>query len=134
MKIEVLSHIVIKFTIGLFMLAQSLYHIVIYDSYISNLEMYFKSIQVLDNNLFYLMAPLFPFIEFALGLMLILEVYYKETLVFTVFAFCSMTTIYMYTDYQISYLLIMLLLSLLSILLFVNRLYINKYNKNLSYL
>ncbi len=133
MRLEVLSHIVIKFALGLFMLAQSLYHIVIYGSYISKLEMYLKSTEVLDNNLFQLVAPLFPFLEFALGLMLILEVYYKETIMMTVVIFCSITIIYFLTDYQMSNSLLMLLLSLLSIWLFVNRLYGHKYKK-LSYL
>jgi len=79
MKLEVLSHIVIKFGLGLFMLAQSLYHIVIYSSYILKLEMY------------------------------------------------------LFTDYQIGNSLLMLLLSLLSIWLFINRCY-GDYYKKMSYL
>jgi hypothetical protein len=133
MRLEVLSHIVIKFIIGLFMLAQSLYHIVIYGLYISNLELYLRSTKILDNELFQLIAPLFPFIEFALGLMLILEVYYKETMMITAIIFCSVTITYFFTDYQISNSLLMLLVSLLSIWLFVNRSYVHKYKK-LSYL
>ncbi len=133
MRFEVLSHIVIKFAIGLFMLAQSIYHIVIYDSYISKLEVYLKSTEVLDNTLFYLTAPLFPFIEFALGLMLMLEIYYREIIMIVACIFCSITLIYFYTDFPISRSLMMLLVSLLSIWLFVNRFYINK-RKNFSYL
>ncbi|WP_299767214.1 hypothetical protein [uncultured Dokdonia sp.] len=133
MRLEVLSHIVIKFGLGLFMLAQSLYHIVIYSSYISKLEMYLKSTEVLDNELFQLIAPLFPFLEFALGFMLILEVYYKETIIMTVLIFSCTTITYFLTDYQIGNSLLMLLLSLLSIWLFINRWYGNYYKK-LSYL
>ncbi|WP_299681379.1 hypothetical protein [uncultured Dokdonia sp.] len=133
MRLEVLSHIVIKFLIGLFMLAQSLYHIVIYGMYVSNLGMYLRSTKILNNELFQLIAPLFPFIEFALGLMLILEVYYKETMMITTIIFCSVTITYFFTDYQISNSLLMLLVSLLSIWLFVNRSYVYKHKK-LSYL
>ncbi len=133
MRFEVLSYIVIKFAIGLFMLAQSIYHIVIYESYISKLDMYLKSTEVLDSNLFYLTAPLFPFIEFALALMLILEIYYRQTAIITGLIFCSVTVIYFYTDYEIRWSLIMLLVSLLSIWLFVKNIYKNKY-KNFSYL
>lgn len=133
MRFEVLSYILIKCAIGLCMLAQSIYHLVVYDSYISTLEMYLKSMEVLDTNILYLAVPLFPFIEFALGLMLILEVYYKETTVVTVLLSCSISVIYFYTDYPIGYSLMLLLISLLSIWHFVKKVYKNKY-KNLSYL
>lgn len=133
MRFEVLSHMVIKFVIGFFMIVQSLYNIVTYDVYIKNVESHLTSTVLLSNDFFYLTAPLFPFVEFGLGLMIILEVYFKETVFLTVLIFCSTTILHMVADYSIAYTLIMLLFSLLSIWLFVSRITLLKY-KNFSYL
>ena len=133
MRLEVLSHIVIKFTIGLFMLARSLYHIVIFGTYTSRLEAYLESTGVLDNEILQSIAPLFPFIEFALGLMLLLEVYYKEIIMMTVLMFCFVTVVYFFSGYQIGSSFLMLIFSLLSIWLLVNRTNLDKY-KSLNYL
>lgn len=133
MRFEVLSHMVIKFVIGFFMIVQSLYNIVTFDVYIKNVESHLTSTILLNNDFFYLMAPLFPFIEFGLGFMIILEVYFRETVFLTALFLSSTTILYLIIDYSIANTLIMLLFSLLSVWLFVSKVTMLKY-KNFSYL
>lgn len=133
MRLEVLSHLVVKLIIGFFMLAQSLYNIATYSSYIPNLESHLTNTSLLNNEFLHAIAPLFPFVEFALGLMIILEVYYKEAALLTVLLFCSTTILYVSINYRIASTLVMLLFSLLSIWLFISRVAIHKH-KNFSYL
>ncbi len=115
------------------MLIQSLYNIVTYSSYIPNLESHLTNTMLLNYDFFYWIAPLFPFVEFGLGLMIILEVYYKQTILLAVLLFGSTTVLYVSTNYRITCTLIMLSFSLLSIWLFINRVTLLKY-KNISYL
>lgn len=124
---------VIKFVIGFFMIVQSLYNIVTFDVYIKNVESHLTSTILLNNDFFYLMAPLFPFIEFGLGFMIILEVYFRETVFLTALFLSSTTILYLIIDYSIANTLIMLLFSLLSVWLFVSKVTMLKY-KNFSYL
>lgn len=133
MRFEVLSHIVIKCIVGFFMIAQSLYNIVTYETYISNMKSHLTSTILLNNDFFYLMAPLFPFVEFGLGFMIILEVYFRETAFLSILFLGSTTILYLIVDYSIVNTLIMLLFSILSIWLFVSRVTLLKY-KNFSYL
>ncbi len=133
MRFEVLSHIVIKFVIGFFMIVQALYNIVTYDAYIKIVKSHLTSTILLNNDFFYLIAPLFPFVEFGLGLMIILEVYFKETAFLTVLFFSGTTILYLNAEYSVVHTLIMLLISLLSIWLFVSRITLPKYKK-FSYL
>lgn len=133
MRFEVLSHIVIKCIVGFFMIAQSLYNIVTYETYISNMKSHLTSTILLNNDFFYLIAPLFPFVEFGLGFMIILEVYFRETVFLSIIFLGSTTILYLIVDYSIVNTLMMLLFSLLSIWLFVSRVTLLKY-KNFSYL
>lgn len=125
MRFGALSHIIFRFIIGAFMIVQSCINLMSYSSYLSKIEVYLTNAKLFSNEFFSLTAPLFPFLEFTLGAMLILGLYYRKTLILSILLLCG-STIFQFTNYAIEYKILMVLISILAILLYIKHRSIRK--------
>lgn len=81
MRIKMLPSLVLRLVVGSFMVAHSVGMLWAYDAFVKELSGYVVTNAFLDNEFFVLGASLTPFIEFAIGLLLLLGVYFKRAVV-----------------------------------------------------
>lgn len=99
MKIEALCCSFLRLIVGAFMLIHATFNVVTYGIFTLTIERYLINAKMLDNSVLSIAAPLFPFIEFLLGALLIFGLFYKKTLLWTMLFFAG-TTVFLFLAKQ----------------------------------
>lgn len=79
MKSEVLSHLVLRLVVGSFMLVHAIYSLVMYDVYVIKLKYYLNSLGLMDIELITKTAPLFPFVELVISVLLLTGLWLRKS-------------------------------------------------------
>ena len=79
MKSEVLSHLVLRLVVGSFMLVHAIYSLVMYDVYVIKLKYYLNSLGLMDIELITKTAPLFPFVEVVISVLLLTGLWLRKS-------------------------------------------------------
>jgi len=81
MRIGILPHLVLRLVVSLFMIIHSLVMLLSYESFLKLIRDSIGSDSLLSNGFFLTVVSLIPFIEFAVGLMILVRVFYKKAII-----------------------------------------------------
>ena len=82
MRLRMLPHLVLKLVVGSFMLVHSLFMLMTYDTFLRELRDSITADSYLSNEFFLTVVSLVPFLEFTIGLMIIVGIYYRNAVLF----------------------------------------------------
>ncbi len=82
MRLRMLPHLVIKLVVGSFMLVHSLFMLMTYDTFLRELRGSITVDSYLRHEFFLTVVSLVPFLEFTIGLMIIVGIYYRNAVLF----------------------------------------------------
>lgn len=96
MRIEVLSYLVLRLVVGSYMIGHSIVNVVMYRSYSEKIELFLNAHSSFNNKIFIIAAPLFPFLEFFIGVLLVVSFYYRKALIagFSMYVIASVAYCY----------------------------------------
>ena len=123
-----LSDLFLRMVIGSLMVIHAFYTLILYQSYLDKLDYYLSSINLTDSNFFAIVAPLFPFIEILLGMLLFFKIKIKmSTISSYILMLFVLITHYVLCNLQIASVLTIMVLSLILVRLYLDNL---KYSQN----
>ncbi|RMB60448.1 hypothetical protein EAX61_06395 [Dokdonia sinensis] len=132
MRIEVLSYLVLRLVVGSYMIGHAIVNVVTYRSYSEKIELFQSGHNIFNNEFFFIAAPLFPFLEFFIGLLIIVSFYYRRALIAGLTMYIIASVVYCYAGAHLGRNIIYVALLVMTYLLL--RMNCNHYNTPHSHL
>jgi len=84
---------ILRKVLGVVLLVHALYNVLEFDIYALQVDAYLRHAEMPNNTFLSWIVALFPFVEFALGALLLLKLFYTKTVLWTVVVFSITATL-----------------------------------------